>query len=46
MTTGFEFLTQDDERLLLEKSTCVTYRPGEQILECLLRGVSVPTFQC
>ncbi|WP_437725370.1 cyclic nucleotide-binding domain-containing protein [Sorangium sp. So ce861] len=33
MSTGFEFLTQDDERLLLEKSTCVTYRPGEQILE-------------
>lgn len=33
MSTGFEFLTQDDERLLLEKSTTVTYRAGEQILE-------------
>jgi extracellular factor (EF) 3-hydroxypalmitic acid methyl ester biosynthesis protein len=33
MATGFEFLTQDDERLLLEKSSSVTYRQGEQILE-------------
>jgi extracellular factor (EF) 3-hydroxypalmitic acid methyl ester biosynthesis protein len=33
MTTGIEFLTRDDEQLLLEKSTCVTYRSGEQILE-------------
>jgi extracellular factor (EF) 3-hydroxypalmitic acid methyl ester biosynthesis protein len=33
MTTGFEFLTQDDERLLLEKATSITYGAGEQILE-------------
>jgi CRP-like cAMP-binding protein len=33
MNTGFEFLTNDDERLLLEKSTRVSYAAGEQILE-------------
>lgn len=33
MNTGFEFLTQDDERLLLEKSTRVRFEAGEPILE-------------
>ncbi|MCC6558067.1 MAG: cyclic nucleotide-binding domain-containing protein [Polyangiaceae bacterium] len=33
MTTGFEFLTHDDERLLLEKSTRVSYDAGQEILE-------------
>jgi CRP-like cAMP-binding protein len=33
MSTGFEFLTDDDERLLLEKSRRVKFQPGGQILE-------------
>ncbi|AKT35939.1 cyclic nucleotide-binding domain-containing protein [Chondromyces crocatus] len=33
MSVGFEFLTQDDERLLLERAVRVRYKPGELILE-------------
>jgi len=33
MSVGLEFLTQDDERLLLEKATRMRFSPGEQILE-------------
>lgn len=33
MSVGFDFLTQDDERLLLERAKRVHYKPGEAILE-------------
>ncbi|EYF05542.1 cyclic nucleotide-binding domain-containing protein [Chondromyces apiculatus] len=33
MSVGFEFLTQDDERLLLERAVRTRYKPGELILE-------------
>lgn len=33
MSVGFDYLTNDDERLLLERSTRMSFRAGESILE-------------